>query len=79
MNSFTHPFKINYLVLYKDYLFLGFLRSQRQDLSSQQLAFERSLLLTQPKLVCMFWLYNPYKEIWEAGQAFSQGFELVPY
>lgn len=26
----------------------------------------------------MFWLYNPYKEIWEAGQAFSQGFELIP-
>ena len=77
MNSFTHTFKISYLVLYIDYLILGFLRSQRQDLSTQPLAFKRSLLLTQTKLDCMFWLYNPCKEICETAQALSQGFEPI--
>lgn len=78
MNSFTHTFKIYYLVLYIGYLILWFLRSQKQDLCTQPLAFKRILLLTQAKMVCMFWLYNAYKEIWEVGQAFSQGFELIP-
>lgn len=76
MNSFTHTFKIHYLVLYVDYI-LGFLRRWRQDLSTLPLAFERSLLLTQPRLVCMFWLYNPYKEVGEAGQH-SHGAFLIP-
>lgn len=78
MNNFTYTFKIHSLVLHKYHLILGFLRSRRQDLSTQPLAFERSLLLAQPRVVCMFWLYSPYKEIWEAVQAFSQGFELTP-
>lgn len=78
MNNHAHTFKTNSLVVYKYNLILGFLRSRRQDLSTRPLAFERSPLLAQLKLVCMFWLYSPYKEIWEAVQAYSQGFKLIP-
>lgn len=46
MNSFTHTFKIYYLALYRDYLILLFLRSQKQELCTQPLAFERILIYT---------------------------------
>lgn len=78
MNSFTHTFKIYYLILYIGYLILWFLRSQKQDLCTQPLALERILILTQPKMVCVFWLYTACKGRWEVGQAFLQGFELIP-
>lgn len=78
MNSFTHTFKIYYLALYIDYLILLFLRSQKQELCIQPLAFERILILHNPRWFVWSGCRLPIKESGRLGRHSLRVLKIFP-